>query len=85
LDRNLTPLPGGLEEMLALKFGNQIWNGLEVMCVRDDDDDAKNFVHDPNVHLGRMHSITEKAMLAREWKEQIGVRSKHNIQNCVPF
>ena len=54
LDRNLSPLPGELEEMLARKFGNQRWNGLEGMWVRDDDDDA-NFVHDPNIHLGRVH------------------------------
>ena len=52
--------PGGLqEEMLALKFGNQRWNGLEGMWVRDDDDDDDdaNFVHDPNIHLGRVHSF----------------------------
>ena len=66
LDRNLTPLPGGLEEMLAQKFGNQRgWNGLESMWVRDnDDDDDANLVHDPNVHLGSVHSITDKEMLA---------------------
>ena len=65
LEQDLTPLPGGLEEMLALKFGNQRWNGLEGMWVRDNDnDDDANFVHDQNVHPGRVHSITEKAMLA---------------------
>ena len=81
LDRNLTPLPGGLEEMLALKFGNQRWNGLvEGMWVRDDedDDDDANFVHDPNVYLGRVHSITDKAMLACQWKEQVGVLVDHH-------
>ena len=51
LDRNLTPLPGGLEERLTLEFGNQRLNGLEGMWVRDDDggDDDANFVHDPNI------------------------------------
>ena len=81
LDRNLTPLPGRLEEMLALKFGNQRWNGLvEGMWVRDDedDDDDANFVHDPNVYLGRVHSITDKAMLACQWKEQIEALVDHN-------
>ena len=52
--------------MLPLKFGNQRWNGLEDMRVLDNDDDDDddddddndddaNFVHDPNVHLGRVH------------------------------
>jgi hypothetical protein len=65
--------------MLALKFGNQTWNGLEGMWVRDDDDggddddDDTNFVIDPNVHLGRVHSITDKAILVarQQWKAQI--------------
>ena len=67
LDRNRTPSPGGLVEEM------QRWNGLEGMWVRDDDDNNDaNFVHDSNVHLGRVHSITDKAMLACQWKEQVG-------------
>ena len=59
--------------MLALEFGNQRWNGHEGMGVRvDDDDDDANFVHDPNVHLGRVHSITaDKAMLASSGKNEL--------------
>ena len=72
LEQNLTPLPGGLEEMLALKFGNQRWNGLEGMWVRDDNvNDDANFVHDPNMHLGRVHSNTDIAMLAHQWKNKL--------------
>ena len=71
LDKNLSPLPGGLEETLAMKFGNQRWNGLvEGMWVRDNDDDD-NFVHDPNIHLGRVHSIADKTLLARQWQERM--------------
>ena len=61
--------------MLATNIGNQRWNGLEGMWVRDDD---VNFVHDPNVHLGRVHSITDKAMLARQWKERIEALVDHH-------
>jgi hypothetical protein len=79
LDRNLTPLPGGLEEMLAHKFGNLKWNGLEGMWVRDDDDDNDaNFVHDPNIHLGRVHSVADKALLARQWKERMEALVDHH-------
>ena len=57
--------------MFAPKFGNQRWNGLEGMWVRDDDDDT-NFVHVPKMHLlGRVHSVADKAMLTRQWKETI--------------
>ena len=78
LDKNLSPLPGGLEEMLAMKFGNQRWNGLEGMWVRDDDDDDANFVHDPNIHLGRVHSVADKALLARQWKERMEALVDHH-------
>ena len=42
-----------------------------------DDDDA-NFVHNPNVHIGRVHSITDKAMLARQWKDCIEALVDHH-------
>ena len=65
--------------MLTLKSGNQRWNGLEGMWVRDDDDNNDaNFVHNSNVHLGRVHSFTDKAMLACQWKEQVGVLVDHH-------
>ena len=66
--------------MLALEFGNQRWNGLEGMWVRDsDDDDLANFVHDPNMHLGRVHSVApDKAMLARQWKERVEAFVDHH-------
>jgi hypothetical protein len=44
--------------------------------VRDDDD--ANFVHDPNVHIERVQSITDKAMLARQWKERIEALVHHH-------
>ncbi len=65
--------------MLAMKFGNQRWNGLEDMWVRDDDDDDDaNFVHDPNIHLGRVHSVADKALLARQWKERMEALVDHH-------
>ena len=30
----------------------------------DDDNNDANFAYNPNVHIGRVHSITDKAMLA---------------------
>ena len=83
VDRKHTHLPGGLEEKLALRFRNQSWNGLEGMWVRDnddeDEDDDSNYVHDPNMHLGRVHSISDKAILARPWKAaSIGALIDHH-------
>jgi hypothetical protein len=80
LDKNLSPLPGVLQEMLALKFGNQRWNGLEGMLVHDNDnnDDDANFVHDLNMHLWRVHSVADKAMLARQWKERMAALVDHH-------
>ena len=58
--------------LLVLKFGNQRWNDVVGMCWVREYDDAANFVHDPNMNLGsRVHSVAEKAMLARQWKERM--------------
>ena len=57
--------------MLALKIGNQRWNGLEGMWVCDDDDDA-------TFHLGRVHSVADKALLACQWKERIEALIDHH-------
>ena len=48
--------------------------------MRDDDNDDANFVNDSNVHLERVHSITEKAMLAHQWKERIEAHVDHPVR-----
>jgi hypothetical protein len=45
----------------------------------DDDDNDANFVHDPNVRVGRVHSIIDKAMLVCQWKTQIEALVDHQF------
>ncbi len=42
LDNDLATFPGGLEERLAKRFGNNRWNGLEGLWIRDEDEIDKD-------------------------------------------
>ncbi len=42
LDNDLAPFPGSLEERLAKRFGNNRWNGLEGLWIRDEDEIDKD-------------------------------------------